>query len=85
MKLIATMTDSEGRCCGLVHGPDEVGCSVKALGKTWRFDHDNRFGPLWVKRNGYTDCRRQNPPKAVWRAYERWYNRKVKAEKRGGK
>ena len=77
MKRIATITDGHGNVTGLVHGPDLVDQSVRALGRTWRFDYDERLGPLWTKRDG-SECKRQNPPKAVWRAWERWYKRNAK-------
>lgn len=38
----------------------------------WRWEFDERFGPTWLKKNG--DPRKcQNPGKAAWAAFDRWY------------
>lgn len=51
MKLLATIV--EGGCVvGLVHGPDAYDQRITVNGRVWRFDHDDRFGPLWLRKDG---------------------------------
>lgn len=81
MKRIATITDEKGRVTGLVHGPDLVNQSVRALGKIWRFDFDKWCGPLWLNKDG-SDRKNQDPPKAVWDAFQNWHDARFKKSKR---
>lgn len=48
--------------------PDQ---QVIVNGKVWRFDYDEMFGPLWLRKDG-NERRCQNPKKSVWRAFEQW-------------
>ena len=43
--------------------------------RTWRFDFDERFGPLWLHRGRGNDAplKNQNPPAAVWTAFKQWH------------
>jgi hypothetical protein len=74
MKRIAEIREG-GKLAGLVHGPDYVNQVVTVNGRKWRFDFDEWMGPLWLRADGYTERQNQNPPKAVWRAFERWCKR----------
>jgi hypothetical protein len=47
------------------------GEQVIVNGKVWAFDYSDRFGPLWLKKDG-TERKSQNPNKAVWKAFEQW-------------
>ena len=80
MKRIATLVNDAGHCVGLVHGPEFVNQSISVGGRVWRFNFDKWFGPLWLKADGYTERKNQNPPKAVWRAFNRWYYRTMRKE-----
>jgi hypothetical protein len=57
---------------GRVHGPDVVNQTIKALGKTWTFDFDERFGPLWLRHDG-EPRKNQVVSKAIWDAWEIWH------------
>lgn len=71
MKRIATIVE-KGKVVGLVHGPDFTNQHVVSSGRIWKFDFDEMFGPLWLNHDGYTPKKNQNPPKTVWREFERW-------------
>lgn len=75
MKCIATMHDDAGRLIGIVDGPDATNQHVTVKGKKWRFDFDEYCGPLWLRSDGWTSRKNQNPPKAVWNAFSRWLKR----------
>lgn len=49
--------------------------SVTVKGKEWPFDFSERFGPLWLRKDGESRAN-QNPPFAVWRAFDRWNRRR---------
>ena len=55
----------------IVTVPDEIGQSIAVNGRTWTFDFDEMFGPLWTRADG-TERKNQNPNKLVWAAFERW-------------
>lgn len=74
MKRIAELLNDKGRVIGLVHGPDATNQIIRVNGRVWRFDFDKMCGPLWVKRNGNA-TKNQNPPKAVWDAFEKWHKK----------
>lgn len=45
--------------------------SATVNGKVWRWEYHNFLGPTFVLANG--EARKcQNPPKAVWAAFEKW-------------
>ena len=44
---------------------------ITVNGRTWRFDFDRCFGPLWLKKDG-TERKCQNPNKRVWEAFDYW-------------
>jgi hypothetical protein len=44
---------------------------ITVNGRTWRFDFDRYFGPLWLKKDG-TERKCQNPNKRVWEAFDYW-------------
>lgn len=72
MKRIATIVEN-GRVVGLVHGADEPDQSIVVNGRKWRFDFDRMFGPLWLKSNGTTERKCQNPSRSVWAEFEKWH------------
>lgn len=80
MKCIGRMLDDKGRVIGIVDGPDITGAQVTVDGKVWRFDFDSYFGPLWTKRNGDA-AKNQNPPKAVWDAFQKWHDKRFPKRK----
>jgi hypothetical protein len=71
MRLIGLIRNHKNQVMGLLHGPELPDQSVRVAGRTWRFDFDRQFGPLWIGANG-RELKGQNPPKAVWRAFEEW-------------
>lgn len=56
---------------GIISGPDLIEQSVMVDGRTWHFDFDWYCGPLWTRKNGQP-LSNQNPPKAVWEAFNVW-------------
>lgn len=45
--------------------------TIEVNGKTWRFDFDKRFGPLWLRKDLEPRvC--QNPKKEVWDEFDKW-------------
>ena len=73
MKLIATIEDGF-RVVGLVHGPDACDQEIMVNGRVWRFDHDERLGPLWLRKDG-SERKCQCPGKDVWNEWEKWHKR----------
>ena len=73
MRRVATIVEN-GRVVGLVHGPDAWDQSIVVNGRTWRFDFDEMFGPLWLKADG-SERKCQNPSAAVWLVWEEWHKR----------
>jgi hypothetical protein len=45
---------------------------VTVNGRVWRFDFDRHLGPTWLKKDG-SDRKCQNPKKAVWDAFQKWF------------
>ena len=74
MRRIATIRDRSGQAIGIVDGPDAWGQSVTVRDRKWFFDFDEWMGPLWLKADGTTEWKCQNPNPAVWRAFERWHS-----------
>lgn len=74
MKRIANICDASGNVVGLVHGPDVCDQKITVNGRVWRFDHDERLGPLWLRKNGQ-ERKCQCPGKAVWKEWEKWHKR----------
>lgn len=72
MKRIATLVEN-GRVIGLVHGPDVTSQSITVHGHVWWFDFDEYMGPLWTRKDG-TALKNQDPPKAVWDEWQKWFN-----------
>lgn len=85
MKRIATLL-RDGMIVGLVHGPDAPDQQITVQGRVWRFDFDERLGPLWLRKDG-VERKCQNPNKAVWAEWTKWHlryrRRKAKASKLG--
>lgn len=52
--------------------PDAVGQKLRVNGRIWYFNFSERFGPFWAKKNGNLR-KNQNPPKAVWDAFDKWH------------
>lgn len=73
MKRIATIQE-RGRIVGLVHGTDACDQQITVNGRVWRFDHDERIGPLWLRKDGM-ERKCQCPGKAVWNEWEKWHKR----------
>lgn len=73
MKRIATLIEN-GRVTGLVHGPDACDQTITVRGRVWRFDYDEQFGPLWLRKDG-AERACQNPGKAVWAEWEKWHRK----------
>lgn len=73
MRRIATIVNENNQVTGLVHGPDAVNQQVKVNGRIWKFDFDEWMGPYWLKADGYTERKCQNPKKEVWAAFEKWH------------
>jgi hypothetical protein len=62
--------------------PDGYG-EVVVDGRKWSFDFHDYLGPTFLKKNGEVrKC--QNPKKAVWAAFEEWFQN-YKAEKESKK
>ncbi len=74
MRTIASYYDNDGQCAAIVSGPDYSGVRLRVNGKFWRFDFDKRLGPTWLTAAGEPRLN-QNPPRAVWRAFDRWMKR----------
>jgi hypothetical protein len=47
---------------------------ITVNGRVWRFDFDRHLGPTWLKKNG-EDRKCQNPNKAVWKAFGKWFDK----------
>lgn len=62
--------------------PDVTDVELKVNGKTWKFDFDHRFGPLWLRRDG-EPRKHQNPPKEVWDEFSDWLKKHEKETKDG--
>lgn len=51
---------------------DGIGSAV-VDGRLWQWEHHEWCGPLWLRKDGYTPRKCQNPTsRKVWSAYERW-------------
>ena len=50
--------------------PDGYGEAV-VKGRTWRWHFHRYCGPLWLRKDG-EHLKNQRPPKAVWRAFDKW-------------
>ncbi len=50
-------------------------------GKLWRWEFHRYLGPTFLRKDGEPRAN-QNPPKAVWTAFERWLKRQ---DKKGNK
>ncbi len=61
------------RVIGIISGPDAVNQQITVNGRVWRFDYDDMGGPLWLKADGFTPRRCQNPHRAVWKEWEAWH------------
>lgn len=70
---VATIVEN-GRVVGLVHGSDACDQSIVVNGRTWRFDFDEMFGPLWLKADG-SERKNQNVPEEVWLVWAEWQKR----------
>lgn len=77
MKALAHIIES-GKVVGIVDGPDFTNQKITVNGKVWRFDFDEYCGPLWLKADGYSARKNQNPPMPVWEAFQKWFNRNCK-------
>lgn len=75
MKRIAEIVEG-GQVVGIVHGHDAYDQEIRVNGRVWRFDHDERLGPLWLRKDG-SERKCQCPGKAVWRAWEKWHRKWV--------
>ena len=53
----------------------EVG-SITVNGRIWKFSFHRYCGPIWMKADGYTPRKCQNPKKEVWDEFERWLKKK---------
>ena len=42
----------EGKCVGIISGPDVVGQSITVNGKQWHFEFDEYLGPSWLRKDG---------------------------------
>ncbi len=72
MKRIATLVNEQGQVVGMVHGPDATGQSITVKGRKWFFDFDNRFGPLWLRKDLHSPRKCQCPKKEVWDQFSQW-------------
>ena len=45
---------------------------INVNGRTWRFDFDERLGPLWLRKDGEPRKCQCPTSKAVWGAFETW-------------
>jgi len=61
---------------------DVFDATIKVRGRVWHFDFDTMFGPLWLKADGSTPRKCQNPNKAVWDEWEKWHRRWLRRRKR---
>lgn len=43
-------------------------------GRLWRWEFHRYLGPTFLRKDGEARVN-QDPPKAVWRAFERWHQR----------
>ena len=80
MKRIATIVEN-GNVVGLVHGPDACDQTITVNGRVWQFDHDERLGPLWLRKDG-KERACQCPGNAVWREWEKWHKRWTRKQKK---
>ena len=58
-----------------IDGPDVICQSITVDGKVWRFDFDSRFGPLWLKADGWTPRKNQNVSQVVWNHFDAWHRK----------
>lgn len=73
---MAWMHTRGGIVCGI---PDASG-ETSHNGRTWRWDYLDSpgGGPLFVREN-HEPLKNQNPPQAVWRAFQAWLKEYRKA------
>jgi len=54
--------------------PDAYGEAV-VKNRTWRWDFHEWCGPCWLRKDG-EPLKNQWPPKAVWRAFDKWLKKR---------
>ena len=52
---------------------DAADNEVVVNGRVWRFDFDRHLGPTWLRKDG-SDRKCQNPSRAVWKAFGKWFD-----------
>lgn len=59
-----------------VDGPEAEG-SARVNGRVWRWEFHRYLGPSFLRQDGELR-KNQDPPRAVWRAFQRWLRRYLK-------
>jgi len=72
MRVIATIHNESGVCTGIVDGADADNQEIVVNGRVWRFDYDERWGPLWLKKDGSPRKCQVPTNHAVWAAWDEW-------------
>jgi hypothetical protein len=55
---------------------------VKTIyGKTWKFEFDERFGPLFIGKNGMPLVNQPKVTSAAWAAFEDWHDNQLAQER----
>lgn len=67
---------------GIVCVADVADHFVEVSGRRWHFDFSEWGGPLWLNANG-TDRKNQEPPRAVWDAFDSWMHLYDTRDQRG--
>jgi hypothetical protein len=68
---------ADGRRCFIDYADAEGGAVVN--GRVWRWEFHEYLGPTFLKKNGEPrKC--QNPQKAVWNAFGKWFREYKKQE-----
>lgn len=50
-------------------------------GRKWHWEHHNYCGPVWINKDGTDRKRQPGEHHPVWKAYNRWLNRRERGAK----